>query len=262
LIPSFRKAARRYREDYALKRSDPAFGEALDAALEIDGFTSPVELNLLYHLALATETGAVVEVGSYLGRSTVVLASAAADRGRDPVVAVDPHEGVLGVANEERRDTEAEFLQNLDRAGVRSQVRLMRMTAAEAATEWEGDAVGLLFVDGLHTREAVLEDTRSWARFLTPDACIVFDDFLPYPGVRAAVRELRSGGLLRGSALIVGKMVALGPARVLRSVPAPPGARILPRLGDRPLDMAIRVLATQHADAEDERARRSRHHGP
>jgi predicted O-methyltransferase YrrM len=248
LIPSFRKAARRYREEYALKRSDPRFGTALDAALEIDGFTSPVELSLLYHLSLLTETGAVVEIGSYLGRSTVVLARAAADcgrGGREQVVAVDPHEGVLGIADEEPRDTKADFLRNLDRAGARSDVRLMHMTSANAAKAWRGDPVGMLFVDGLHTREAVLEDTRGWTPFLTPDASVVFDDFLSSPGVRAAVRELRADGAVRGSAVIVGKMVAFGPPHLLRSVPAPPGARILPRLGDRPLGVAIRMLATR-----------------
>jgi predicted O-methyltransferase YrrM len=249
LIPSFRKAARRYREEYALKRSDPAFGRALDSALEIDGFTSPVELSLLYHLALATEAGAVVEVGSYLGRSTVVLARAAADRGRGPVVAVDPHQGELGVANTKPRDTKAEFLQNLERAGVGSHVRMMQMTAAEAASRWDGDGVGLLFVDGLHTREAVLEDTRGWVPFLMPDACVVFDDFLSSKGVRTAVRELRSDGSVRGSGLIVGKMAAFGPARLTRAVPAPPGARLLPRLGERPLDAAIRMLATHDGES-------------
>jgi MMP 1-O-methyltransferase len=243
LIPSFRKAARRYREDYALKRSDPGFSQALDAALEIDGFTAPVELSLLYHLSLAPDPGAVVEIGSYLGRSTAVLASAAAQRGRDAVVAVDPHEGELGVEGEQRRDTHREFLRNLDRAGLGSHVRLLRTTSSEAAREWPGGPVRLLFIDGLHTREAVLEDTRGWVPYLTSAACVVFDDFLPSAGVRAAARELRAGGLVRGAGLIVGKMVAFGPPRLLRSVPAPPGARILPRLGDRSLDVAIRVLA-------------------
>lgn len=245
LIPSFRKAARRYREDYALKRSDPGFRQALDAALEVDGFTAPVELSLLYHLSLAADPGAVVEIGSYLGRSTVVLASAAAVCGRDAVVAVDPHEGELGVEGARRRDTRDEFLRNVKRAGVQSHVRLVHTTSAQAASEWGGEPVRLLFVDGLHTREAVLEDTRGWVPFLTPAACVVFDDFLPSPGVREAVRELRAGGLVGGSGLIVGKMAAFGPARLLRSVPAPPGARILPRLGDRSLNVAIRVLASR-----------------
>jgi hypothetical protein len=117
--------------------------------------------------------------------------------------------------------------------------------------------VRLLFIDGLHTREAVLEDARAWAPFLTSRACVVFDDFLPFAGVRAAVRELRGDGVAQGSGLIVGKMAAFGPAPLLRSVPAPPGARILPRLGDRTLDAAIRMLATSQPESKTD----TRSHG-
>jgi predicted O-methyltransferase YrrM len=244
-IPSFRQAARRYREDYVLERSDPGFKRALEQALRIEGFTAPAELSLLYHLSLAATDGAVVEVGSYLGRSTVVLARAAAAQGRDPVVAIDPHTAALGIEGEKQRDTRSEFLGNLDRAGIGSHVRLVHTTSADAAREWQGDPVRLLFIDGWHSREAVLEDARGWKPFLSPDSCIVFDDFLPFPGVRAAVRELRADSVLPASGLIVGKMAAFGPPQLMRSVPAPPGARLLSRLGDRSLDLAIRVLATR-----------------
>jgi predicted O-methyltransferase YrrM len=246
-IPSFRKAARRYREDYALHRSDPRFGQALDLALDVDGFTDPIELSLLYHLTLAAETGAVVEIGSYLGRSTIVLASAARDTGRHSVAAVDPHMGELGIQGEDLRDTRGEFLRNIERAGVARNVRLLHTTSVEAARHWDGGSVSLLFVDGLHTREAVLDDVGSWAEFLAPTATVVFDDFLPFAGVRSAVRELRSDGIVRGMGLIVGKMAAFGPANVMRAVPAPPGARILSRLGDRTLNLAIKALATRPA---------------
>jgi predicted O-methyltransferase YrrM len=251
LTTNFRQAARRYREDHALRRSAPGFRKALEVALGLDGFTAPVELSLLYHLSLAGGRGAVVEIGSYLGRSTVVLASAAAEQGRDPVVAVDPHTAALGIEGERQRDTRAEFLGNVERAGLRSHVRLLHMTSAEAAAQWPGDPVRLLFVDGWHSREAVLEDAFGWAPFLAPDSCVVFDDFLPFQGVRAAVRELRADGGVKGSGLIVGKMAAFGPAELMRSVPVPPGARILSRLGDRPLDVLIRAFATRPARPDE-----------
>jgi predicted O-methyltransferase YrrM len=251
LIESFRQSARHYRENHVLKRSDPGFSAALDLASRVEGFTAPVELSLLYHLACAPVKGRIVEIGSYLGRSTVILASAAARQEREPVVAVDPHTAALGIEGEQPRDTRAEFLSNLERASLASHVQLLHKTSAEAAREWKGDPVRLLFVDGWHSREAVLEDARGWAPFLVGDACVVFDDFLPFPGVRSAVRELRSKGVLAGRSLIVGKMVAHGPEWLMRSVPAPPGARLVSRLGDRPLDLAIKLLATQSAESGD-----------
>jgi predicted O-methyltransferase YrrM len=246
-----RERVRRYREDYALRRSRPGFHAALERALAIEGFTAPVELSLLYHLARnAGGPGRVVEIGSYLGRSTVVLAAAVGEQGAGQVVAVDPHVAALGIEGEQPRDTREEFLRNVERAGVAANVRLVHTTSAQAAAEWEGEPVRLLFVDGWHSREAVLEDVGGWAPYLTPDCSVVFDDFLPFPGVRAAVRELRAQGVVGGAGLIVGKMAAFGPPALLRTVPAPPGARMLSRLGDRALDVAIRTLATRPGAGE------------
>jgi Methyltransferase domain len=227
-----REGARRYRERSALRRSDPRFRRALELATAIEGFTAPAELSLLYHLSLATPG------------STVVLASAAVDTGRVPVVAVDPHTAALGIEREEGWDTRHQFLSNIERAGLRSDVRLLHMTSLEAAAGWDGSAVRMLFVDGWHSEEAVLADVHAWAPYFADPHCVVFDDFLPFASVRSAVRKLTATGTISGEGLIVGKMVAFGPPEVMRSVPAPPGARMLVKLNDRVLDWAIKHLAT------------------
>ena len=70
-----------YRERVVLERSDPRFAAALERAAPVEGYTTPAELSLLYHLAVAADgPGRIVEIGSYLGRSTIVLASACAER--------------------------------------------------------------------------------------------------------------------------------------------------------------------------------------
>jgi hypothetical protein len=128
-------------------------------------------------------------------------------------------------------------------AGVESHVRPLVTTSAEAADSWRGEPIRLLFVDGLHTEEAVLDDVCLWRRWWTDDCCVVIDDYLVFPGVCAAVRRLRRAGLLRGRPLVVGKMIGFGPERLLSSVPTPPGARVMGRLGDRALslfDLAFR----------------------
>jgi MMP 1-O-methyltransferase len=244
-VARMREGLRSRREQSVLDRADPRFAAALEPALQIEGYTAPTELALLYHLGIAaTGPGTTVEIGSYLGRSTVVLARAAIDAGRDPIAAVDPHTSALGIEGEQPRDTREEFLANCEQAGVSSHVRLLHMKSVDAAREWEGEPVRLLFVDGWHSKEAVLQDVHAWAPFLTPDSAIVFDDFLPFAGVRAAVRDLKAEGTVRGSAAIVGKMAAFGPAEIMRQVPVPAGGRALARLNDRALDLAIRVLAT------------------
>jgi predicted O-methyltransferase YrrM len=223
---ALRDKIRGLRERSAMRRSDPRLWRALDLALKVDGFTSPAELSLLYHLALLSRGGAVVEIGSYLGRSTIVLARAAVDAETSPIAAIDPHTAALGVEGEQPWDTRDRFLANIEIAGVQAHVDLLHMTSLEAAATWTGGPVAMLFVDGWHSHEAVLADVRGWARHLADPSCVVFDDFLPFAGVRSAVRELTAEGTVGGEALVVGKMVALGPPDLMRSVPAPPGARL------------------------------------
>ena len=100
--------------------------------------------------ARARPDGAVVEIGSFRGRSTVVLARAAGS-----VVAIDPHAGsdrgpqeIAAEASRGDADHEA-FHANLAAAGVADRVRHVRKFSADA----HGDVAGplsLLYVDGAH----------------------------------------------------------------------------------------------------------------
>ena len=241
---AIRPQLRTWRDRRSLARATPAFGSALAKVEDIEGFTSPVELSLLFHLARVPGPGHIVEIGSYLGRSTIVMAHAARDAGSPPVVAVDPHTRALGYDGEEPFDTREHFEANLRRTGVAGAVRLEHTTSVHAAARWDDGPVRLLFVDGWHSHEAVLADVRAWQPHLRPDASVVFDDFLPSPGVRAAVRDLLREGVLHGDRAIVGKMAVFAPRSALKPAPTPVGARALAYVPDRALDLAIRALAT------------------
>ena len=233
-----------YREQVVLGRADPRFNAALEAAGPVSGYTTPAELSLLYHLAVAADgPGRVVEIGSYLGRSTIVLARAVADTNREPVVAVDPHTAALGIENLPPRDTRAEFLANLTTAGVRDNVELVRDYSVRAAADWDGAPIRLHFIDGWHTREAVREDVGCWADCFTPDAVVVFDDYMVFDGIRQAVRELQADGKLRTEGVVVGKMAAFGPPHLLQQAPAPPGGRALMRIPDGRRERLIQLAA-------------------
>jgi predicted O-methyltransferase YrrM len=236
------RALRAYRDRSVMERSSTQFGVALEHAMRIPGFTSPIELSFLYHAVLALPgNGRVVEIGSYLGRSTVVLGHAVAEAGRAPVVAVDPHTGDLTIDGS-RQDTRDRFLQNMTAAGVDRHVRLIHATSVDAADEWSGEPVELLFVDGLHTRDAVVADVESWSPFLAHRGCVVFDDYLVYQDVRAALRELRAGGRIHGTGVVVGKMIAYASSELLTRLPTPPLARMLARLPERSIDPLNRLL--------------------
>lgn len=134
--------------------------------------------------------GEIVEIGSCFGRSTIYLAqgSRRADRGK--VWAVDPHTGDIAW-HLGRVSTYEVFLRNIRRFGVEDRVKPLKMTSKEAAQNWNGDPIRILFIDGWHSYEAVTEDILLWFPYLSSGGLIIFDDYPnpEFPGVRQAVDE-------------------------------------------------------------------------
>jgi hypothetical protein len=158
------------------------FWQAID---DIDGWLSEGQAQALCAAARAVPAPQrIVEIGSHLGRSTVLLALAAANGVK--VHAVDPFDdprwgGGAGLLEQFRR--------NLDGAGVTDRVDLYQGLSAAAAKAWGGDPVGLLFVDGAHDRASVLADIDGWTPHLADRARVYLHDAYSAPGVTMAVFE-------------------------------------------------------------------------
>jgi predicted O-methyltransferase YrrM len=155
--------------------------------------------------------GRVVEVGAYLGRSTIVLADGLKARDQDErVVSIDPHDAVLyrdGVGTSSA-DTMPLYLHNLEAAGVRDRVLAIRATSADAAKGWD-EPVRLLYVDALHDTASVLQDIELWTPHIAPCGVIVFDDF-PIIDVQRALAEGVRRGMLEGPQQLVGAAAVFG----------------------------------------------------
>lgn len=164
----------------------------------LEGWFSDNEARVLYRSAVESLTrfphGALVEIGSYHGRSTVVLASAARDVRPDARVhAIDPHEGILsGIRTGSTWDS---FLKNISTTGLSDVVVPIRQSAAEV--DWSGP-IALLFIDGLHEFENVSADYARFSKFVQAGGCVVFHDYSnpDYPAVRSVVDGLVSSGEL------------------------------------------------------------------
>lgn len=133
---------------------------------------------------VADVPGLFVEIGSWEGRSTVVLANAT-DR---TVHAIDTWNGSPGEESETlaaERDVHAQFLANVD-----------AMTAGNVEAhrcDWRDytptEPIALLFVDGLHTRPEVYATIRAFLPHMAPGSVMCGDDFHHVP-VRQAVRDV------------------------------------------------------------------------
>ena len=142
------------------------FEATLRAIDGVDGWMTDAQARRLWDRAAALSPPArIVEIGSFRGRSTIVLATAAPD-GVD-VIAVDPHLGSDRGPNEIAADAElgeqdyCAFHANLARASVDQRVRHLRALSADAAHDVPDD-IDVLYVDGAHRFGPALDDLRAW----------------------------------------------------------------------------------------------------
>ena len=142
----------------------------------------------IFRAAAGTDgRGAIVEIGSWKGRSTTWLAAGARLAGRR-VYAVDPHRHSREYPEAETLD---EFLVNLARSGLSDVVDPLVMTSEEAAAHVTGP-VELLFIDGDHSYEAVRRDAELWLPRLIEGGTVMFHDVATaaYNGPRRIVRQM------------------------------------------------------------------------
>jgi len=150
--------------------------ELRNLAREIDGRLSDSEGELLYNLAKGVPSGqAIVELGSWKGRSTVWLAKGTEAGQRNKVHSIDPHSGSKTHISEGETNTYPAFINNLTKAGVQDIVVPLVKTSAEAVKRWR-EGIGLLWIDATHEYEDVKRDFLSWEPHLLPGARVAFHD--------------------------------------------------------------------------------------
>jgi hypothetical protein len=132
----------------------------------------------------------VVEIGSFHGRSMIVLASGAPAGVR--LVAIDPHGGNDRGPQEIRgfeREAEADFRQfhrNLAAAGVADRVRHVRQFSDAALDEVAGP-IALLYIDGAHRYTPALADIRRWGDRVPRGGTMLIHDSFSSVGVTLAL---------------------------------------------------------------------------
>jgi predicted O-methyltransferase YrrM len=170
-----------------------AGGEALTGAADVEGWLSADQAERLRAAAVRVRPpGRIVEIGSFRGRSTIVLRRAAA-----PGVeffAIDPHGGgdrgpqeIGADAARGEADHEA-FHANLVSAGVDDEVHHVRRASEDALGEVEAPH-DLLYVDGAHRYRPARADIESWGDRTVPGGTMLVHD--AYNAVGVMLVQLR-----------------------------------------------------------------------
>ncbi|MFJ3200530.1 class I SAM-dependent methyltransferase [Streptomyces sp. NPDC086989] len=183
------------------------------AAFEAAKGFMPVREGLALYEAAVAAAGLglpLLEVGTYCGRSTILLADAAREAGvaaitvdhhrgseeqqpgweyHDPSV-VDPEVGLM--------DTLPTFRRTLHTAGLEEHVIAIVGRSPQVAAAW-GGKLGFVFIDGGHTDEHAGGDYEGWAPHVAEGGTLVIHDVFPDPAdggqapYRIYLRALASG---------------------------------------------------------------------
>lgn len=172
----------------------------------VPGMISEEEGLFLYNLAAKCTKGAIVEIGSSSGRSTICLAKGSKSGGNMTVYAVDPHNGGGTTPDPTWRDSDhdgtpdpkyyinqgdsfPQFKQALLKHRVDDIVAPMVDYSELVYKKGWIRPIQLLFVDGEHRYNYVKMDVKMWGKHLVSGGIICMHDSTT-PGVRRVINEL------------------------------------------------------------------------
>jgi MMP 1-O-methyltransferase len=144
---------------------------------DIPGWLTDEEGEALYELARACSgDGVIVEIGSWKGKSTVCLGLGSQAGRSVPIYAIDPHADYRF----------GDFKTNVERAGIAELVRPIASLSQPAADGFD-EPIELLFVDGSHEYDLVLEDFEKWVPKVVEGGWVAFHDTTWTKGPRKVV---------------------------------------------------------------------------
>lgn len=171
--------------------SATTFEDVRSVVDDVEGWMTPGQARKLWACSRnVAQGGQIVEIGSFRGRSMIVLASAA-PAGVE-LVAIDPHAGndrgpqeIEGFEDSAAEDNEV-FNANLARAGVADRVRHVRKFSSEALEDVPGQ-IDLLYIDGAHRFGPARDDIARWGSKVKVGGELLIHDSFSSIGVTAAL---------------------------------------------------------------------------
>lgn len=146
----------------------------------VEGYLSPNEIRFLALLAACpTATGEILEIGSFKGKSTVILAKSAALTDNAIVHAVDPMIAPSETDPDLHGDESSfpDFQKNIEAKGVADKIKFHQTFSYELAKIWD-KPLRFLWIDGDHTYRGTKLDFDGFADHLTDGAIVAIHDVL------------------------------------------------------------------------------------
>lgn len=160
----------------------------------VEGYLSPNEIRFLALIAACpTAKGEILEIGSFKGKSTVILAKAAALTDNAIVHAVDPMIAPSETDPDLMGDASSfpDFQKNIEKTGVADKINFHQTFSHELAKTWD-KPLRFLWIDGDHTYKGTKLDLDGFIDHLEDGAIVAIHDVLHEfdGGIRVVMEDI------------------------------------------------------------------------
>lgn len=154
--------------------------------VEIDGWLSINEAIELYNIAesLPMNAPVVVEIGSWLGKSSLVLAKGIKNKRGAKLYCIDPFNAdgddssavtYAKIMSSLETSLTEKFIHNMRKNHIFGVVEMLQGYSYDFVDSFS-KKIDLLFIDGNHEYRAVLRDFLDWSSLVQPQGIIAFHD--------------------------------------------------------------------------------------
>jgi hypothetical protein len=170
-----------------LREKYPDSWKWVSLSRRVPGWLTDGEANSLFEIArkrTPDRDPVIVELGSWQGKSSLLLAAGLRDKTGARLFCVDPFgdDQSPEYQPKTRLGIEEAFHRNLRRAGVAHVVNAIKGYSDQAVRSWE-HAIDVLFIDADHDYDSVRRDFQQWSPFVKPGGIVALHDVSPlWPG--------------------------------------------------------------------------------
>src|SRR5438477_2932995 len=168
-----------------IRRNFPETWRWILCSRQIQGWLSDAEANTLFDLArqhTPSRKAVIVELGSWKGKSSIMLAAGLLGKQDPRLFCVDPFGEDENVGYQEKfyanlvprkKTIQDVFRTNVRRSGVDHLITPIRGYSFEVCHQWQSE-IDMLFLDANHEYSAVLRDFCDWSPFLKYGGVVAF----------------------------------------------------------------------------------------
>lgn len=180
---------------YSIKTESLYGNRVLDIVTPIQGWLDEMEILFLHDIANKAvqslkNSECLVEIGSFMGRSTIAIALACKDQNKGKLIAIDPHQSSFAHKREKIQNSFFILRKNLVKTKLDKVVTIQKKTSKDAYKELKFIHTRFIYIDGDHEFKSVFNDFNSWNSTLQNDGYLMLHDSLNIYGPRKMLFSL------------------------------------------------------------------------